>query len=164
MNIKRFINRAVLFVLFGLFIWQTILAIMKYMERTTITSSNNRDEGSILFPSITVCKNYLNGPNYLQIKNESVKIETLNLNTNLYNKIWSKNQVFYFFSHPNMFNLSFPCTTKEGIGTTPGKPCIFAHGHGKNCTEYKNCFTRWYAFVDYFYIYTSCPYYNVKLS
>ena len=150
MNIKRFINRAVLFVLFGLFIWQTILAIMKYMERTTITSSNNRDEGSILFPSITVCKNYLNGPNYLKIKNENLKNETLN--RDLYNKIWSKNQVFYFFSHPNMFNLSFPCTTKEGIGTTPGKPCIFAHGHGKNCTEYKNCFTRWYAFVDYFYI------------
>ena len=144
MNIKRFINRAFLLVLLGLFIWQTILAIMKYMERTTITSSNNRDEGSILFPSITVCKNYLNGPNYLQIKNENLKIETLD--KNLYNKIWSKNQVFYFFSHPNMFNLSFPCTTKEGIGTTPGKPCIFAHGHGKNCTEYKNCFTRWYAF------------------
>ena len=113
MNIKQFINRAVLFVLFGLFIWQTILAIMKYMERTTITSSNNRDEGSILFPSITVCKNYLNGPNYLQIKNENVKVETLN--RNLYNKIWSKKQVFYFFLTQICSIYLFPVQPKKGL-------------------------------------------------
>ena len=47
--------------LFFLFAWQTIYATIKYLERTTITSTYNEDDNSILFPSVTVCKKYLNG-------------------------------------------------------------------------------------------------------
>ena len=33
--------------------------------------------------------------------------------------------MFYFFSHPGMLGLTFPCTTGLG-GTDPGKPCTFS--------------------------------------
>ena len=50
---------------------------------------------------------------------------------------WDIQELFHFFSHPGMLNLTFPCTTVRG-GTTPGKPCIFPITW-KNKTE-STCF------------------------
>ena len=118
-----FINGLCLLVLFAIFSWETISAILKYSERQTLASTYFTDDGSILFPSITVCKKYLIGPGATQLGNISMpieaKVDRLHMNT------WRRNEVLYFISHPNMFNLSFPCTSVEGRGTTPGKPCSF---------------------------------------
>ena len=40
------------------------------------------------------------------------------------NKTQSLDEQIYFFTHPGIMNLTFPCTTTLG-GTTPGKPCVF---------------------------------------
>ena len=118
-----FINGLCLLVLFAIFLWETISAILKYSEKQTIASTYFADDGSILFPSITVCKKYLIGPSAHQFRKTSMPIED-KIN-HLHRNTWRRNEVFYFFSHPKMFNLSFPCTSVEGRGTTPGKPCIF---------------------------------------
>ena len=69
------------------------------------------------------------------------------------NNSWDVERLFYFFTHPGMLDLTFPCTTILG-GTSPGQPCIFpirlfdevAH---TNCyilgTPYPACITK----VDY---------------
>ena len=118
-----FINGLCLLILFAIFLWETISAILKYSEKKTIASTYFTDDGFILFPSITVCKKYLMGPNAIQLGNISMPIEAKV--DRLHRNIWRRNEVFYFFSHPNMYNLSFPCTSVEGRGTTPGKPCSF---------------------------------------
>ena len=58
-------------------------------------------------------------------------------------------ELFYFFSHPGMLNLTFPCTTILG-GNTPGRPCIFPITWENNthnqCFDMRTpdpgCFTR----------------------
>ena len=131
-------------VLFSLFLWQTIAATLKYLERKTITSTYNTDEGTILFPSITVCKKYSVVLYESDIRNMSMKIEKKIWN--LYKNTWKKDEVFYFFSHPTMFNLSFPCTTMKGTGTSSGKPCSFPFLNWNGILENKcpswGCITR----------------------
>ena len=144
---KKYLHNISLLVLFALFLWQTISATLKYVERNTITSTSIIDEGSIMFPSITVCKKYLNGPNeeYMKdlSKNIDEKIEKLHTLS------WRRNEVFYFLSHSNMFNISFPCTTTEGSGTSQGKPCSFPFldwegKQVKSCGEWQGgCITRY---------------------
>ena len=112
-------------ILFSLFLWQSIQATLKYLQRTTLASTSIVDEGSILFPSITVCKKYSNGLYKAEIENISVNIED-KLNT-IHNRTWGRSEVFFFVSHENMFNVSFPCTTIEGPDTDPGKPCSFPY-------------------------------------
>ena len=77
----------------------------------------------LLYPSVSVCKKYTfnnyiddifaDGSLGLQDVIDRVRMESLDIE-----------QLFYFFSHPEMLGLTFPCTTILG-GTTPGKPCIF---------------------------------------
>ena len=132
-------------ILFSLFLWQTIEATFKWLNRNTIISSSNMDDGEVLFPSITVCKKYLNGLHVDVIENKSLsvkdKIAILQENT------WKKNEVFYFFSHSKMFNSTFPCNTLEGA-TEEGKPCSFPYidptlGLQSKCTQPLNyCYTR----------------------
>ena len=117
------INTFFLAILFVIFLWQTIAATLKYFEMTTIMSTSTSDEGAILFPSITVCKKYLHGNTDIHNSSKSVSDKITMLQKNL----WNKNETFFFFNHHNMFNLSFPCTTKGDIGTDPGKPCSFPY-------------------------------------
>ena len=138
-------NGFITMILLALFIWQTIYAALKWLEFTTITSSSSEDEGSVLFPSITVCKNYLNGLRPEVVTNAS--LDTKDKIEILHQKTWKKNEVFYFFSHAKMFNKTFPCTTKEGA-TEQGKPCSFpfideVHGKQEKCVEpLIFCYTR----------------------
>ena len=138
-------NGFITMILLALFIWQTIYAALKWLEFTTITSSSSEDEGSVLFPSITVCKNYLNGLRPEVVTNAS--LDTKDKIEILHQKTWKKNEVFYFFSHAKMFNKTFPCTTKEGA-TEQGKPCSFpfideVHGKQEKCVDpLIFCYTR----------------------
>ena len=146
MKIKYVFNGIVLIILFALFLWQTIVATLKYLERTTISSISFEDDGLILFPSITVCKKYSNGLSENVIKNRSMNIEDkIDL---LHKNSWTKNEVFYFASHQNMFNVSFPCTTIPGPDSDPGKPCSFPFLQwqklNKGCNKGGNCPTRYY--------------------
>ena len=92
MKIKYVFHGIVLLILFALFLWQTIVATLKYLERTTISSISFEDDGLILFPSITVCKKYSNGLSENVIKNRSMnivdKIDLLNKNSS-YILIWT---------------------------------------------------------------------------
>ena len=149
-----FFNGFMMIVLFSLFLWQTFEATRKWLNKNTIMSSSNMDDGAVLYPSITVCKKYLNGLYEDVVENKSMsvkdKISILHENT------WKKNEVFFFFSHSKMFNSTFPCNTLEG-GTEEGKPCSFPYldlvGRGlqSKCTVFANakglkspnyCYTR----------------------
>ena len=147
-NMKRLIFKQIItMILFALFLWQSITATFKFLERKTFISSVNIDDFSILFPSITICKRHLNGLHYFrELKNKSLTIQDkISL---LHEKIWRKNETIYFFSHSKMFNSSFPCNTFEGA-TDGGKPCSFPfiepynEGKQKLCSgSPKYCYTR----------------------
>ena len=120
MKMKIFIDGLFLIILFALFSWQTFNAAMKYLDRTISTHVTSSDDGMILFPSITVCKKYFHVP-YGFVTNIS------NLINHLHDQTYKRNEVFYFVSHTNMFNLSFPCNTMEDRGNQHGKPCSFPY-------------------------------------
>ena len=143
-----FLNFFFLIIFLALFLWQTIFAILKYLDGTTIAATTFTNDGSILYPSVTVCKKFMNGIDEDDFNNKSMVIEDQinKLSTN----IWRKDEVFYFATHTNMFNLSFPCTTVNGRGTTPGKPCSFPyvnyHGlliHQPSQPPDNFCYTRY---------------------
>ena len=144
MRRKYWINSFITVSLFSLFLWQSVIALSKYLSRTTITTTSNFDNGTILFPSVTVCKSYTTGFSDYDVKNVSLDIQQ-KIN-HIRKNIWTKKEVFYFFSHSNMFNLTFPCTTKDG--NTPGKACSFPAFDFENknilygCNGYGNCITR----------------------
>ena len=123
MENRYLFNTFFLLVLFILFFWQALSATLKYLEKTTIESTIKKYDDSILFPSITVCQKYFMGLHETEIYNASMSIEDkVDI---LHTNIWKRNEVFHYFSHPNMFNMSYPCTTLDGSGTSPGKPCTF---------------------------------------
>ncbi len=83
----------------------------------------------ILYPSISICKKYAI-TNHLDVL-KNVKAMAKNdfevpdiVRSNVTNSIQSLDDQLYFFTHPGVKNLTYPCTTKLGA-TTPGKPCIF---------------------------------------
>ena len=144
---KLIFNKVISLILFGLFLWQSIYATLKNLQRKTYVSSENVDEFSILFPSITICKRHMNGIGTIQLKNSSFLIQ--DKISMLFEKIWRKNETIYFFSHSKMFNLTFPCNTFEGA-TDGGKPCSFPYiepyseGLHKSCRSSTNyCYTRY---------------------
>ena len=82
-----------------------------------------------MYPSISICKKYAitNGLDVLynvksMAKNESDVPDIVN--SNVTNSIQTLDEQLFFFTHPGVKNLTFPCTTTLGA-TTPGKPCIF---------------------------------------
>ena len=115
-----------------------------------------KDEASILYPSITICKKY--------------SIEDVDIFSNLNNKsndedisepaisamknhLPTLDEHLFFFTQPGVMNLTFPCTTTLG-GSTPGRPCAFPVTYYKTfngClspydmgTSKPGCFTRVY--------------------
>ena len=122
----------------------------KYLKYKTSFQRTTTHEEMILYPSISFCKkwtyeNYMDG----QILNEnisfqdirekivseiwsrnkvvhflrwklSLKRSEMSLNGVKFCAILSKNRNKYFFSHPGMFNMTFPCTTTLGA-TDPAR-------------------------------------------
>ena len=145
------INTFFLAILFVIFLWQTIAATLKYFEKTTIMSTSTSDEGAILFPSITVCKKYLHGNTDIHNSSKSVSDKITMLQRNL----WTKNETFFFFTHHNMFNMSFPCTTKGDIGTDPGKPCSFPYIKRKYGNYWQRVKSKMYRYSSYYCVLSS---------
>ena len=143
---KLVFNKTISLILFAIFLWQSIIATLKFLERKTFISSENFDDSSVLFPSITICKRHLNGIHLTELKNETLTIQDKIFI--LHEKTWRKNETIYFFSHSKMFNTSFPCNTFEGA-TDGGKPCSFPYiepyneGLQESCSMPTNyCYTR----------------------
>ena len=139
-------NKIITCCLFTTFLWQSIVATLKLLDRKTSIFSDNVDGLSILFPSITICKKHLNGIHPDDIQNKSLSVQ--NKISILHENTWRRNESIYFFSHSKMFNLSFPCNTIEGA-TDGGKPCSFPYvepynsGLQKSCSKRLNyCYTR----------------------
>ena len=71
---------------------------------------------SIQYPSISVCKKYSleYDLGFQKLQNDTkIAVESL------INMTWNLEQQFYFFTHPGILNMTFPCTTLLG-GSTPG--------------------------------------------
>ena len=82
---------------------------------------NFKEVEQIQYPSISICKKYgIEGGSILYDESFDINrvVETYR------NKTQSLNEQIYFFTHPGIMNLTFPCTTILG-GTTPGRPCVF---------------------------------------
>ena len=130
--------------LLALSVLQSILALMKHLEgkttyhitlqvRTFLTNilieyKNSicvyQEVSKVQYPSVSVCKKYT-FDNYIDHMFKSDSELTLDeVIDNARNNSWDIERLFYFFTHPGMLGLSFPCTTILG-GTSPGKPCIF---------------------------------------
>ena len=82
-----------------------------------------------MYPSISICKKYAitNHLNVLKNVKEMAKDDSdvpYIVRSNVSNSIQSLDEQLYFFTHPGVKNLTFPCTTTLGA-TSPGKPCIF---------------------------------------
>ena len=109
----------------------------------------------ILYPSISICKKYaitdLNMnvlKNVKEIAKEDSDVPDI-VCLNVTNSIQTLDEQLFFFTHPGVKNLTFPCTTTLGA-TTPGKPCIFPVYFGsdlwKECKKWHTdrpiCFTK----------------------
>ena len=78
----------------------------------------------MLYPSVSICKQYafdIDGEvKTLEFGNETIN----NVIEMVLNNSWNLDEQFFFFTHPGILNLTFPCTTTLG-STFPGKPCVF---------------------------------------
>ena len=102
------------------FLTLTYLSMMKFMRRDTSYHVSYKDQKNIMYPSVSICKKYAFDYATLNFKNKSIG-EIIDM---VLNNSWSIDDQFYFFTHPGVMNLTFPCTTSLG-GISPGKPCVF---------------------------------------
>ena len=98
------------------------------------------------YPSISVCKRYIYDNTYKTeelLKNASVKLwmkkKAVMENT------WNRDELMFFLNHPQMLNLTFPCTSRNGID--PGKPCVFMNS-SNYMSNFNSC-DKWFARVCY---------------
>ena len=148
MKSHLFFNILIFCVLLGLFIWQCSLSISKFMRNKTSFYNTIKSKDTILYPSVTVCKKYTYEKNldYLfhdgTLRLSEIKEEVIKNSLDV-------EKVFYFFTHPGMLGLTFPCTTNLD-GTDPGKPCAFPAKYNNSTfygclqitTSSPICFTR----------------------
>ena len=78
----------------------------------------------VQYPSVTVCKKYTFDYYIDEIFKNDSELTLAEVIKTARNHSWDVERLFYFFTHPGMLGLTFPCTTILG-GTSPGKPCIF---------------------------------------
>ena len=69
---------------------------------------------------MSICKKYVYDIEALKFENKSIE-EIVDM---VLKYSWGIDDQFYFFTHPGIMNLTFPCTTTLG-GTSQGKPCVF---------------------------------------
>ena len=90
------------------------------MKRDTNYHVSYKDQKCTMYPSVSICKKLAFDFETLKFENKSIeKIIDMVLN-----KSWSIDDQFYFFTHPEVMNLTFPCTSTLG-GVSPGRPYVF---------------------------------------
>ena len=84
------------------------MSIKKFMKGTTKFETSFVESKELLYPSVSVCPKYT-------FKSTTVNREILDQNKSLeeqknfvMEKIWKKEEVFYFVNHPGIFGLRFP--------------------------------------------------------
>ena len=119
----------------SLILFMLINSISKYSENKKSVWITTVDVEEVMYPSVTVCKrrafdDHIND----WIHNESANLK--DIEEALKENIATKDDIFYFVSHPNMIESNHPCmTTKDRIN--PGKPCIFPFQW--NQTNHRKC-------------------------
>ena len=121
MKIFGFHNCIVL-VFFVIFVFFCSLSLINLQSKKTGVDEDIVDITEIMYPSVTVCKKYTfeNKITGNVIKDARLSIEEKKKMA--IENIWDISKVFYFVSHPNMMNMTFPCLTKIS-GGDPAKPC-----------------------------------------
>ena len=108
---------------FGIFAYQISISILKYHSGRTLYQSNLKEALEIQYPSISVCTKYTfkHGQLTTQLFSNISLTEKKML---VLNSIWNKTEVFHFVNHPDMFDMRYPCVSRND-GSDPGKPCSF---------------------------------------
>ena len=119
------------------FLTLTYLSVLKFMKRDTSYHISYKDQKNIMYPSVSVCKKYAFDKEYLKFENKSIQ-EIIDM---VLKYSWSIDDQFYFFTHPGVMNLTFPCTTTLG-GISPGKPCVFPFISALSDEIYDTCQTE----------------------
>ena len=83
------------------------------------------DDGSILYPSVTICKKYSydESPGFINLIKSNVSITIEEAQNWAETHTWEREKTFPFFNHRNMAKETFPCDTVGG--DMPGRPCVF---------------------------------------
>ena len=117
------VQKLLAFFYFGIFSYQISVSIMKYLRGRTIYHSNLKDAVQIQYPSISVCTKYTfkNGQITKRLFSNSSLTKKKMI---VLNSLWNKTEVFHFVNHPDMFDMRYPCVTRND-GSDPGKPCDF---------------------------------------
>ena len=135
-------NTILFLILFSLFIWQCSISIIKFLSKKTSFYTTIKSTDTIVYPSVSVCKKFTY-EKYLDdlFSNESTT-SIVELKKVVVENSWDLEEVFYFLTHPQVYDgLTFPCTTKLD-GTDPGKPCMFPFKPDyEPSQEYNKCFT-----------------------
>ena len=148
-NLKNILYFGAILCLVVSFLILTYLSVVRYLDKETSYHVYFEDEKTILYPSVSICKGYAFDMDCevknLEFENETIEsiIEMVSSNS------WNIDDQFFFFTHPGIFNLTFPCTTTLG-GTSPGKPCVFpiidGDDYDDKCMYYDSsqltCFTN----------------------
>jgi hypothetical protein len=116
-------RKLVLFVMLACFTGEALKALRRMNEERTAVSLTIKDEGEILFPSISFCKMLPFGDYTVpEFDNGSLTLDTVkNVFTR---KLLPKPKVLHFVTHANTLNLSFPCKT-IATGDVVELPCAF---------------------------------------
>ena len=123
MKLKNMMNILVMMILLALFMRQCSISITKFFSNKTTFHTTSREEDMVLYPSVSVCKKYT-FDTYFDYLFDGKTSNLSEIKKLVRNNSWDIEKVFYFFSHPGMLGLTFPCTTTLD-GGDPGKPCMF---------------------------------------
>ena len=149
--LKNILYLGTIIFLFISFLTLTYIAVVRYLRKDTSYHVSFEDKKSILYPSVSICKRYAfdtaDEVPALSFENKSIE-DVIEM---VLNNSWNIDDQFYFFTHPGIMNLTFPCTTTLG-GTSQGKPCVFPiideDGIEDKCktsahyTKQPSCFTK----------------------
>ena len=119
------------------FLILTYLGLVRFMKKDTSYHVSYKDQKNIMYPSVSICKKYAFDIEALTFENKSIQ-EIIDI---VLNNSWGIDDQFYFFTHPGVMNLTFPCTTTYG-GLSPGKPCVFPFTSALSDEIYDTCQTE----------------------
>ena len=113
----------VICVLVIIFTMEAYTALQRLMEGKTAVSYTIKDDGRILFPSVSICK-MLPFEKY-SIQEFDNKSLTLDEVKEVFTReVLNKSDVIHFVTHADTMNLTFPCKTTP-ISEAAGAPCAF---------------------------------------
>ena len=124
---KFVVKGSLILILTGLFIYQSWRTIRKYQAKNTSLQVTMRDEGSILFPSITICKdemynNRLGGGLFTRLNSGGLLVEDAGA--------WFRNRTVSRSELVKLLSIStvdpsnnYPCNTVSG--KRGGEACSF---------------------------------------